>query len=166
MSQTDSVLDASKQIARFHNSYTINSTTQCWEWNLALSVDGYGRCYFNNVNVRAHRLSYELHYGTFPRHLSVCHKCDNPKCVNPTHLFLGTVQDNMKDKRVKGRSKGINRGVLNGSAKLSDEDVETIRHLATTNLYQWQIASIFNITQSHVCRILKGDRQAFTRNLS
>lgn len=156
MSQTDSVVDASRQIARFHNSYTKNPETGCWDWKLSLSPDGYGRCFFNNVKVRAHRLSYELHYGSFPRHLLVCHKCDNPSCVNPEHLFLGDVKDNMADKRVKGRSKGINKGVLNAMAKLSDDDVYEIRKLLAIGMNQYEIAKIFQVNQSHISRINTG----------
>jgi len=159
MAQTDSVVDASTQIARFHNSYDVNPSTNCWEWNLVLSSDGYGRCYFQGVSVRAHRLSYQIHHGPFPRHLLVCHKCDNPKCVNPEHLSLGTIQDNMKDKRERKRSKGINKGILNGRAKLSEEAIDTIRTLSAIKLQQWKIAEILNITQSHVSRILSGQRQ-------
>ena len=153
MSQSDSVVDASQQIARFHNSYKKNSDNGCWEWQLYLSPDGYGKCYFNGSSVRAHRLSYELHYGSFPRHFLVCHRCDNPKCVNPEHLFLGDVKDNMRDKRVKGRSKGINLGTSNAKAKLSDEEVFEIRELLSQGFKQNQIASLFKINQSHVSRI-------------
>lgn len=159
MSQTDIDFDASRSIARFHRSYTVNPNTDCWEWNLHLTDDGYGRCHFNGSNVRAHRLSYELHNGAFPRHLVVCHSCDNPKCVNPLHLFVGTQKDNMRDKRLKGRSKGINKGSLNGMSKLSELDVEEIKYLLKVGLKQEDIATLYGSTQSHVSRIKNGHRQ-------
>lgn len=159
MSQMTAALDASRQLERFHNSYLKDNNSGCWNWNLSLSPDGYGRCYFNGVNVRAHRLSYELHNGPFPRHLVVCHKCDNPRCVNPNHLFLGTVQDNMADKKNKGRSKGINKGSKNGMSKVSDFDIEEIRYLLEVGLSQKDIGSLYGLTQSHISRIKNGERQ-------
>lgn len=156
MSQTETVVDASTQLARFHESYTKNPDTDCWEWNLHLSPDGYGRCYFNGVNVRAHRLSYELYNGAYPRHFLVLHKCDNPKCVNPEHLRLGTHQDNMQDKKDRKRSKGINKGVKNRAAKLSDEDVIEIQSMLKQGIKQQIIADHFGVFQSHISRIKNG----------
>lgn len=159
MSQMTTDFDASKQLERFHNSYSVDKDSGCWNWNLSLSVDGYGRCFFNGVNVRAHRLSYELRYGEFPRHLVVCHKCDNPKCVNPDHLFLGTVKDNMADKKLKGRAKGINKGSKNGMAKISEEDIKEIHYLLEIGLRQKDIGYIYGLTQSHISRLKNGERR-------
>lgn len=72
----------------------------CWEWTGGYHKFGYGR-FANNV---AHRVSYAYHNGPIPKGLCVCHKCDNPKCVNPEHLFLGTRKDNNLDRTSKGRT--------------------------------------------------------------
>lgn len=158
MSQTEAGFDASKQLTRFHSSYSKNPDNQCWEWNLWLSPDGYGYCYFNGSKVRAHRLSYEIHFGSFPRHLLVRHMCDNPKCVNPSHLILGTQIENMVDKKVRKRAKGINKGSKNGMSKLSVSDRDSIFTHRDLGLKQHQIASLLGITQSHVSRVLSGER--------
>lgn len=76
---------------------------ECLDWNLYCGRGGYGHATYDGVKWRAHRLSYVMHYGTIPDGLHVLHKCDNPKCVAPTHLFLGTDADNMADKVAKGR---------------------------------------------------------------
>ena len=79
----------------------------CWQWTGARDKQGYGRLSpAVGVFLRAHRFSWELHNGPVPEGLLVCHRCDNPECTNPNHLFLGSPQDNMDDKVRKGRWKG------------------------------------------------------------
>lgn len=75
----------------------------CWEWQGATTNGGYGSFTENRRGVRAHRYSYRLHYGPFDERLLVCHSCDNPKCVRPDHLWLGTSAQNERDKILKGR---------------------------------------------------------------
>ncbi len=90
---------------RFSKKYLINEDTDCWEWQNATNNIGYGMFRWKTGKMRtAHRASYELHKGPIPAGLSVCHKCDNPKCVNPDHLWVGTLKDNAQDMVAKGRN--------------------------------------------------------------
>lgn len=89
---------------RFNKKYLINEDTDCWEWQNATNNIGYGMFRWSSGKMRtAHRASYELHIGPIPEGLVVCHTCDNPKCVNPEHLWTGTMKDNAQDMIAKGR---------------------------------------------------------------
>lgn len=79
------------------------SDSDCWEWNGARSKGGYGNLGFRGATYAAHRVAYEIHFGSIPDGLCVLHRCDNRCCANPYHLFLGTQQDNVDDMMAKGR---------------------------------------------------------------
>ena len=86
------------------NKYEVNEITGCWEWKRATNNIGYGMFRIKQGLMRtAHRVSYELFKGPIPKGMVVCHKCDNPKCVNPDHLWVGTMKDNIRDMDNKGR---------------------------------------------------------------
>jgi hypothetical protein len=88
---------------RFNKKYKINETTDCWEWQYATNNLGYGFFRDTDKMRTAHRVSYEINKGPIPSGMCVCHLCDNPACVNPDHLWLGTIKDNMHDMIKKGR---------------------------------------------------------------
>lgn len=97
---------------------------ECWEWMAAVTSSGYGNFCINQSWFTAHRVSFFLSTGVQPMGLRVCHKCDNPICCNPVHLFLGTALDNGADMVSKGRSA---RGERHGSAVLTVKEVKEIR---------------------------------------
>lgn len=80
----------------------IDDEDSCWEWQASLNSQGYGQLFYNQRPIGAHRLSYFLTFGKYSSELEVCHRCDNPRCVRPSHLFLGTHKDNMRDCNQKG----------------------------------------------------------------
>lgn len=89
---------------RFWNKVDKTSTPDgCWEWMASFGFRDYGKFKIGGTYVAAHRISYYIENGVFDETLNVCHKCDNPKCVNPSHLFLATQADNNYDKIKKGR---------------------------------------------------------------
>lgn len=88
---------------RFHESYIIDADTGCWLWIGTIGSYGYGHFYANKKLHRAHRYSWELKNGPIPKGLLVCHHCDKPPCVNPSHLFVGTQMENIHDAMRKGR---------------------------------------------------------------
>jgi len=98
----------------------------CHLWHGAVNGDGYPRIRWNGKVLSAHRVAYELHYGVAPGTKLVCHKCDNTYCVNPEHLFLGTIFDNNRDRSKKGRNAKL-CGERHPGAVLTDEQVINIR---------------------------------------
>lgn len=103
-----------------------NPINGCMEWLLSLDSHGYGQKSVNGHNRLAHRYAWELGHGFIPEGLCVCHKCDNPPCCNPDHLFLGTKKDNAADRNLKGRQ-ACRVGERNPLAKLQPEAVREMR---------------------------------------
>lgn len=91
-------------LERFSAKTTYNKETGCLEWNGSLNNSGYGNFWLEGTSDKAHRVSWTLTNGEIPEGLFVLHKCDNPKCVNTDHLFLGTAKDNALDRKAKGRN--------------------------------------------------------------
>lgn len=146
--------------SRFLGKYSIDRDSGCWNWKASLAGKGYGqlKATGGHGQLYAHRVSYQIHFGDIPEGKSVLHRCDNPKCVNPDHLFIGTKKDNAQDMKSKGRHL---YGERNGSAILSSKDVLSIKKLLSEKvLSQSRIGELFGISQIEVSRIHRGIRWA------
>lgn len=137
---------------RFETKYLKGSKQECWNWTASTAGNGYGQIKLTKKRRQeyAHRVSYLLHHGEIADDLEVCHTCDNPLCVNPSHLFLGTRKDNAQDMKSKFRS---TYGEKNARALLTEEDVRRIRNCLKMEMTQKEIAKIFGISQIQVSRI-------------
>ena len=143
-------------IDRYNKYIDVREEDECWFWNSYHNAEGYPIIYSEGKNLRVSRYSYELHIGKIPEGLLVCHTCDNVRCVNPNHLFLGTNNDNMKDKAVKGRSA---KGIGHGRCKLSEEDVLFIRNNCRAydpKLGVKALSETYGISVAQVRRIVLG----------
>ena len=128
----------------------------CWEWK-AVKLKGYGQFWFKDKMALAHRVSWELSFGPIPNGLNVLHKCDNPSCVNPAHLFLGTPKDNAQDSLKKGRRFiPDNRGEKQGRHKLTEPQVREIRRLRASGLTWENLASQFKMSTRGIRTIISG----------
>jgi hypothetical protein len=107
----------------------------CWLWHGAIAHKGYGSCRRSGRGIGAHRVAYELVFGPIPHGMLVCHRCDVPPCVNPLHLFLGTVADNSHDMVLKGRGKPM-PGSESPLAKLSSHVEEVLSRVASGESYR------------------------------
>ena len=125
----------------------IEKVGECHEWTGHVMINGYGQFSKDGRAQYAHRVAYELAKGEIKDNLYVLHKCDNRKCVNPDHLFLGTFDDNMADMVIKQRQA---HGMNNAHAKLTDSDVLEIRSMEGTNR---AIADKFNVSQPLISMI-------------
>lgn len=125
----------------------------CWEWLGPVNPDGYGKLANSDGQiVGAHRLAYTEWVGPLDADTYACHKCDNPPCINPAHLFPGSNAENLRDMKAKRR---IANGTRNGSAILTDAQVQEIRALAGLKLHS-EIAAQFGCSKSHVSHIIRG----------
>lgn len=135
----------------------VEKTDTCWIWKGFVTGSGYGQVRLpwpSRRKTGAHRLSYMVHVGSIPPGAVVCHTCDEPLCVRPDHLFIGTQKDNQEDMVKKGRSA---RGECCGSAKLTWDKVRSIRSAYSDgNITQKGLGLEFGIDQSVICRILTG----------
>jgi transposase len=143
-------------IARFNA--LVKSGGGCWEWQGGKDRDGYGRMRIGGRKAsRAHRIAWFIANGD-PGTLLVCHHCDNPSCVRPAHLFIGTALDNNRDRVSKGRS-NASLGEHNGLAKLTEEQAKEIVDLYRDGgARQKDLAACFGVSQSAVQLILSGKR--------
>lgn len=133
----------------------VDKSGDCWEWTGCKTPQGYGLFFIKRgiSQLRAHRISYELANGNIPEGMIICHSCDNPPCVNPDHLWAGTIIDNNLDCIKKGRNC---KGEKSSFSKLTPKKVAEIRALAFKLPYP-KIAQIFGITRSNVGQIIRNN---------
>ena len=123
--------------------------TKCFIWNRSLDKDGYGRFYYEREH-KAHRFLYNYYFGPIPDNLNVCHRCNNPSCVNLTHLYLATQKENMEYSSECCR---------NGNSKLDGSDVLTILNGIDDGTFTsvTQIMNVYNISRPNIHEILRGN---------
>lgn len=145
------VKDIPELINRFWSKVDKRLPDECWPWNGALSSTGYGAITISGVKFKSHRVAFSILNGPIPSGLCVCHHCDNPPCVNPKHLFIGTIADNNADMCAKGRNNygNLSFGEAHGSAKLTETDVVEIRRQHEAGETNRKIAEEFSV--SDVC---------------
>lgn len=142
----------------------IDSQTGCWNWT-GTTRNGYGKLMVGSRSdnsrrsVSAHRFSFECFHGDIPDGLEVCHKCDNPRCVNPAHLFSGTRQENVDDRVNKGRCNHA-KGELNWNAKLTSTDVISARRLRSSGSTYQSIAERFSVDKTTIIHAINGKNWA------
>ena len=145
---------------RFWDKVNQSTPHDCWLWKGGQFGSGYGCFHYGydpksqtTISITAHRMSWALHHNNLPpSNKQVCHSCDNPICVNPKHLWLGTAADNALDKMCKGRHKAF-KGILNGSAKLNESEVLSIKN---------RYSQFGEISKSSISRKLNLDRTSVT----
>lgn len=141
---------------RFWSNVAIAGADDCWLWTSPwVNEGGYGLLGIDGKSVLAHRFSWELHNGPIPDGLCVLHRCDNPACCNPAHLFLGTRPDNSADMVTKGRS---SRGSRSPAAKLTEEDVRVIRRRVAGCEAQRTVAADFGVRPQTISKIVRRQR--------
>lgn len=139
---------------RFWNKTT--RVNDCLEWTGYIRKDGYANFFLDGKTLLAHRVACMLTRGEIPQGMEVCHHCDNRKCVNPDHLFLGSLKDNMQDMVKKGRNKPQRLfGESNPMAKLSITDILNIRELHEIGFSYARIACIYHVHKTQIGRIVR-----------
>ena len=137
---------------RFFKQINKDPISGCWLWIGAIGGTGYGCIKVKGRNTRAHRFSYELHYKPIPDGFCVCHKCDVRHCVNPDHLFIGTIDDNNKD-RLNKNGYILPKGEKCGRAKLTEKQAIEIKY---SNLKNSELAKKYHVSRPTISTITHG----------
>lgn len=134
------------------DSYEVDASTGCWNWTRGKTSCGYGHYAVSGRQGRAHRLFYEHLVGEIPSRMHVCHRCDNPLCVNPEHLFVGSSAANTADKVSKGRQA---RGAELPQSRFSELQVRAVRELHATSGWTFgELAVVFAVTRPAIAAIV------------
>ena len=137
-----------KRTKQFSGKFEIDPKTGRWEWTSSKNSQGYGHITIMNDHYRAHRVSYAFAYGKIPDGKIICHKCHNPSCIRPDHLYAGTYVDNAQD--------AVDRGTI---GELGKENAKEIREkYSTGNYIQSDLANEYGISNSLVCHVIKGKK--------
>lgn len=144
-------------IQRLMNNIYKNPKNGCWEWLGYKMRFGHGKIGYRDKVYLTHRLSYEIYIGPIPKNMNVCHKCDNPSCINPDHLFLGTQLENIEDCVKKNRHFVIPamNGENNPLAKLTNQQANEIRIRLNNGERGIDLAKCYNVSAHIVSRIRK-----------
>lgn len=143
---------------RFWSKVNIGQPNDCWEFHTRKRGEDYGYFSIALRSVRAHRVAYQITYGSIPKGLNVCHHCDNKSCCNPNHLFLGNHSDNARDLVSKGlfHPKGTQIfGEANANSKLREDDVKTIRDSVKNGVKRKILAAQYGVTVSTIGDIVR-----------
>jgi len=131
----------------------------CWEWVGGKDKDGYGRMMIDRHNYRTHRLTYIETYGSIPEGLIICHRCNNPSCCNPNHLYAGTIRENSQQCTKEGRRVS---GEKHYKTILSDKDILKIRSLYSTGTFsQRELGRMFGVTQAAIWYIINNKTRKY-----
>ena len=151
---------------RFWAKVDIRASDECWPWTASTRRGGYGQFTISyGPNLPTHRTAYALTHGPIPRGMCVCHRCDNPPCCNPSHLFLGTRAENNADRARKGRNGDAStsgfrtnapRGEKNVKAKLTEAQVLEIRRVVANGTTQAEISRQYGISSGAVSFLVRG----------
>src|SRR5437762_1733270 len=166
---------SAEDIQRFWSHVDIDISDACWNWNLKCYNTGYGSFGVKGKILRAHRVVYFLTYGSIPDGMQVLHHCDNRKCCNPVHLWLGTNADNQADKKAKRRGRSWIyvrthprstpyplRGEKSPTAKLKDAQViEIVERYRQGGITQTELARIYGVSSGTISHYIHGVRRIY-----